>query len=80
MSNHLVRVLKDSQRTISSSSTEAEYKALSDGAQEGVYLKRLIEELEQHKILPTKLQCKSLQITHNLSVAATPTTRSSPTL
>lgn len=50
------------QPTISCSTTKAEYWALSDKAQEGFYLKRLIEELQQSTLPATKLHCKDSDI------------------
>lgn len=61
------------QPTISRSTTEAEYRALSDGAQEGVYLKRLIEELQHCRMASTEVKFKNQEISDNLKYAAVPT-------
>lgn len=61
------------QPTVSRSTTEAEYKSLSNGAQEGVYLKRLVQEIQQTKLPPAIIRCKDAQIATNLRAASTPT-------
>ncbi|CAM6116227.1 unnamed protein product [Calypogeia fissa] len=63
------------QPTVSRSTTEAEYKALSDAAQEGVYLKRLLEELQQQSHSPTALHCNNPLVVANISAASQPTTQ-----
>lgn len=60
------------QPTVSRSSTEAEYKALSDASQEGVYLKRLLQEL-QHVGNTATIHHTSNEISENLSPACQPT-------
>lgn len=57
------------QPTVSRATTEDEHRALSDGAQEGVYLKRLIEELRMHMLPPAYLNCKDATISSNMSIA-----------
>lgn len=54
------------QPIVSSSSTEAEYKALSDGAREGVWIKRLMREIgiDQDQV---KLKCTDSQIISDMS-------------
>lgn len=61
------------QPTVSRSTTEAEYRSLSDGAQEGVYLKRLIEELHRCHLPPAQIKCKDATIATDLGKALSPT-------
>lgn len=61
------------QPIVSRSTTEAKYKALSDGAQEGVYLKRLIEEITQSQIKSISIKCKDPQIIQDLATTHIPT-------
>jgi hypothetical protein len=55
------------QLTVSHSSTKAEYRALSDGAQEGVWLSRLLNELDISPCPTIPLNHGSQEITTNLS-------------
>jgi hypothetical protein len=51
------------QLTISRSSTESEYRALSDGAQEAVWLHRLLIILQ---VMPPKLSSSSFHVSHTI--------------
>jgi hypothetical protein len=55
------------QLTVARSSTEAEYRALSDGAQEGIWLSRLLKELNISPCPTFPLNQGSQEITTNLS-------------
>lgn len=57
---------------MSDSTTEAEYKAFSEGGKEAVYLKRLIQELEILPSLKVPISCPDSTIVQNLRDAATP--------
>lgn len=55
-------------------STEAEYKALVDGAKEAVYLRRLLLKLCTLICLPTPISCADANIHTDLKEACIPTT------
>ena len=59
------------QPTVSRSSTEAEYKALSDGAQEAVYLRRLLDELQVTTTTIVPVSCKEKEVTDSLPMTKT---------
>lgn len=61
------------QPTASRSTREAAYKALPNGAQEGVYLKRLIQEITHSKLQSTLEKCKESQVTLDIDAAQSPT-------
>jgi hypothetical protein len=54
------------QNLVSLSSTESEYKALSFGAQEAIWLRQLLKETNPTSMLPTPLSCKDLKATSAL--------------
>jgi hypothetical protein len=61
------------QPTVSMSTTEAEYRALSDGAKEAVYLRRLIQELKLQVPSKVPVNCSSKNVQSDLSSASVPT-------
>lgn len=61
------------QPTVSDSTTEAEYKALSDGAKEAVYIRRLFVELGLAPTRPIPLTIDNTQVHTDLLNADTPT-------
>lgn len=63
------------QTTVSRSSTESEYKSLSNGAQESVHLSRLLNELPITDELRVPIHCSSSTTLNNLSEASLPTTQ-----
>lgn len=60
------------QATVSLSSAEAEYKSLSDGARESVFLLRLLKELIVSIVSQTKLSCTNSGVTSQLIDADIP--------
>jgi hypothetical protein len=52
---------------------EAEYKSLSEGAKEGVYIKRLLEELKLLPEIQMALALDVTDITTDLPIAHVPT-------
>lgn len=61
------------QSTISQSTTEAEYRALSEGAREAVFLKRLLQELNVTTDAQVTLNCQNQEVLSNVSEAEKPT-------
>lgn len=61
------------QSTVSQSTTEAEYRALSDGTREGVFLRRLLMELKFIPEPSVALNCQDQVVLSNLSTATQPT-------
>jgi hypothetical protein len=55
------------QQMVSLSSTESEYKALTMGGQEAVWLRQLLQELNPTNLPPVWLHCKDMQITSILA-------------
>jgi hypothetical protein len=53
--------------TVSRSSTEAEYRVLSDGAQEAVWLSCMLHELQEYPHPPVPLQHDNSKVNSNLS-------------
>jgi hypothetical protein len=62
------------QATVSLSTTDAEYRALVDGAKEAIFLKRLLQELDVFKFSHVPLQCSNDQLLLDISQAHLPTT------
>lgn len=61
------------QSTVSQSTTEAEYRALSDGAREAVFLLRLLQELNMVPNTKAILHSQDQQVLTNMSKAQMPT-------
>jgi hypothetical protein len=61
------------QPTVSMSTTEAEYRSLSDGAKEAVYLKRLLQELTLQLPKQVPVNCSDTQVCSEIHKAQTPT-------
>jgi hypothetical protein len=62
------------QGTVSMSTTEAEYRALAEGAKEAVHLKRLLEELNILSNIQVPLNCSDDKALEDLRDAQIPTT------
>lgn len=60
------------QATVSLSSTEAEYKSLSDGAREAVFLSRLLRELQVLDTIQPALHCSEADVNNQLIEANIP--------
>ena len=54
------------QLTISRSSTESEYRSLSDGVQEAVWISRLLRELQLLPLAPVSIHQANTEISANL--------------
>lgn len=61
------------QLTVSRSSTESEYKSLSNGAQESVHLSRLLNELPLTTDMLVPLHCSEQSVLTDLTAASLPT-------
>jgi hypothetical protein len=61
------------QPSVSDSTTEAEYKAVSEAAKEVVYIRRLLQELDIQPLLKILLACPDAQVNQDLKDAGTPT-------
>lgn len=58
---------------MSDNTTEAEYKALSEAAKEGVYIRRLLNELKVLNLLKVLISYQDEQVHRDLVYAFTPT-------
>jgi hypothetical protein len=61
------------QPTVSDSTTKAEYNAFSEAAKEGIYMRRLFEELQVTPPQKVPITCQDPQVHADLHDSATPT-------